>query len=138
MHGMDVFVLKNCNTSAPDTRKKPYVYEWSHFFHKLLFGDIHVKPSDLERRNRKLSAHDCTGSYQNYFLPITTTKQSTKQPRNRHSLHVARTRPHFFCATLLVMAAWKRSTPIDSSCCGGIITGSFVSLLIKKYQQDKK
>ena len=54
----------------------------SQFFHKLLFGDIHVKPSDLERRNRKLSAHDCTGSYQNYFLPITTTKQSTKQPRN--------------------------------------------------------
>ena len=36
------------------------------------------------------------------------------------------------------MAAWKRSTRIDRSCCGGIITGRFVSLLIKKYQQDKK
>ena len=30
------------------------------------------------------------------------------------------------------MAAWKRSTCIDRSCCGGIITGRFVSLLIKK------
>ena len=109
----------------------------SHFFNKLLFGDIHVKPSDLERRNRKLSAHDCTGSYQNYFLPITSTKQSTKQPRKIAAMllvpgHI------FFCATLLVMAAWKRSTRIDRSCCGGIITGRFVSLLIKKYQQDKK
>ena len=28
------------------------------FFHKLLFRDI--KLSDLGRRNRKLSAHDCT------------------------------------------------------------------------------
>ena len=36
------------------------------------------------------------------------------------------------------MAAWKRTTRIDRSCCGGIITGRFVSLLIKKYQQDKK
>ena len=30
----------------------------SFFFHKLLFRDI--KLSDLGRRNRKLSAHDCT------------------------------------------------------------------------------
>ena len=36
------------------------------------------------------------------------------------------------------MAAWKRTTRIDRSCFGGIITGIFVSLLIKKYQQDKK
>ena len=36
------------------------------------------------------------------------------------------------------MVAWKRSTRIDRSCCGGIITRRFVSLLIKKYQQDKK
>ena len=138
MHGMDVFVLKNGNTSAPDTRKKPslLVRVKSHFFHKLLFGDIHVKPSDLESRNRKLSAHDCTGSYQNYFLPITTMKQSTKQPRNIAAMLLVP--GHIFCATLLVMAAWKRSTRIDSSCCGGIIKGSFVSLLIKKYQQDKK
>ena len=36
------------------------------------------------------------------------------------------------------MAAWKRSTRIDRSCPGGIITRRFVSLSIKKYQQDKK
>ena len=37
------------------------------------------------------------------------------------------------------MAAWKRATRIDRSHCGGIITGRFVSLLIKKYDhQDKK
>ena len=36
------------------------------------------------------------------------------------------------------MAAWKRSTRIDRSCCEGIITRRFVSLLIKKYQQVKK
>ena len=36
------------------------------------------------------------------------------------------------------MAAWKRTTRIDRSCCGGIITGRFVSLLIKQYQLDKK
>ena len=29
------------------------------------------------------------------------------------------------------------TTRIDRSCCGGMITGRFVSLLIKKYQQDK-
>ena len=59
MHAVDVFMLKNCTTSAPDTRKQPYVYKQSHiFFHKLLFGDI--KLFDLEHRNRKLSAHDCT------------------------------------------------------------------------------
>ena len=34
MHGMDVFVLKNGNTSAPDTRKKPYMYEWSLIFYE--------------------------------------------------------------------------------------------------------
>ena len=36
------------------------------------------------------------------------------------------------------MATWKHSTRIDSSCCGDIFIGRFVSLLIKKYQQDKK
>ena len=59
--------------------------------------------------------------------------------------------PGHNCATLLVpvqkvhnvamennMVAWKHTTRIDRSCCGGIITGRFVSLLIKKYQQDKK
>ena len=79
-------------------------------FYKLLFGDI--KLSDPERRNRKLSAHDCTDHSYQY------TKYITYLPNN--------------------MAAWKRTTRIDCSCCGGIITGRFVSLLIKKYQQDKK
>ena len=69
MHGMDVFMscfmLKNCTTFSPDTRKQPYVYEWSYFFHKLLFGDI--KLSDLERRNRKLSAHNCTDHIKTLF-----------------------------------------------------------------------
>ena len=61
--------------------------------------------------------------------------------------------PGHNCATLLVpvqnvhnvamennMAAWKHTTRVrvDRSCCGGIITGRFVSLLIKKYQRDKK
>ena len=65
MHGMDVFMLENCTTY--DTRKQPYVYEWSLFFpHKLLFGDI--KLSDLERRNRKLSAHDCTDHIKTLFF----------------------------------------------------------------------
>ena len=36
------------------------------------------------------------------------------------------------------MATWKHSTRIDSTCCGDIFIGKFVSLLIKKYQQDKK
>ena len=35
------------------------------------------------------------------------------------------------------MTAWKRATRIDRSCWEGIITGRFVSFLIKKYQQDK-
>ena len=52
-------MLKNSTISAPDTRKQPvHVWVKSYFFHKLPFGDI--KLSDLECRNRKLSAHDCT------------------------------------------------------------------------------
>ena len=70
---MDVFMFKNCTTFAPDTRKQPYVYNKkkrlqllkSYFFHKLLFGDI--KLSDLERRNRKLSAHNCTDHIKTLF-----------------------------------------------------------------------
>ena len=29
MHGMDIFMLKNCTTSIPNTRKQLYVYKWS-------------------------------------------------------------------------------------------------------------
>ena len=42
MHGMDVFVLKNDNTLAPDTRKKPYVYEWSLIFSRNYFLEIYM------------------------------------------------------------------------------------------------
>ena len=59
-----------------DTRKQPIrVRVKSYFFHKLLFGDM--KLSDLECRNRKLSAHDCTDHIKRLFLPITTTKHET-------------------------------------------------------------
>ena len=36
------------------------------------------------------------------------------------------------------MTAWKRSTRIDRTCCGGIFTGRFVSLLIKKISAGQK
>ena len=36
------------------------------------------------------------------------------------------------------MAAWKRSTRIDRTRCGGIFTGRFVSLLIKKVSAGQK
>ena len=78
MHGMDVFMLKialllhwipesNCMCMS----------EVLFFFHKLLFGDI--KLSDLECRNRKLSAHDCTDHIKTLFSSdiITTTKHRT-------------------------------------------------------------
>ena len=45
--------------------------------HKLLFGDI--KLSDLEHRNKKLSAHDCT-----YHIKTRTRPQL---------YHIARTSP---------------------------------------------
>ena len=90
MHGMDVFMLENCTTS--DTRKQPYVYEWSlFFFHKLLFGDI--KLSDLERRNRKLSAHDCTDHIKTLF-----SSDNYHETRNIITVTV----PGHNCATLLV------------------------------------
>ena len=28
---MDIFMLKNCATSVPDTRKQPYVYKWINY-----------------------------------------------------------------------------------------------------------
>ena len=156
MHGMDVFMLKNCDTFAPDTRKQPYVYEWSLiFFHKLLVGDIEL--SDLERTNRKLSAHNCTDHIKTLFSSDNyheTRNINTSQATMPISLrqYQATTVPHYsYQSTKYIMylpywaenniAAWKRSTRIDRSCCGGIIliiTGRFVPLLVKKYQQDKK
>ena len=37
MYGMDVFMLKNSTTSAPDTREQPYVYEWGLIFPQITF-----------------------------------------------------------------------------------------------------
>ena len=97
MHGMDVFMLKNCTTSTPDTRKQPYVYEWSLiFFHKLRFGNI--KLSDLERRNRKLSAHDCTDHIKTQF-----SSYNYHETRNINTSQAAMLQvPGHNCATLLV------------------------------------
>ena len=105
MHGMDVFMLKNCTTPAPDTRKQPYVYEWSLiFFHKLLFGDI--KLSDLECRNRKLSAHDCTDHIKTLFSSDNyhetrniDTSQAWVKLKSQAALLLV---PGHNCATLLV------------------------------------
>ena len=57
----------------------------SYFFHKLLFGDI--KLSDLERRKRKLCAHDCTDHIKTLF-----SSDNYHETRVRH---VARTRGPF-------------------------------------------
>ena len=98
MHAMDIFMLKNCTTSAPDTRKQPYVYEWSLiFFHKFLFGDI--KLSYLERRNRKLSAHDWTDHNKTLF-----SSHNYHETRNINMSQAARLLvPGHNCATLLVL-----------------------------------
>ena len=65
----------------------------SYFFHKLLFGDIHVKLSGLERRNRKLSAHDCTDHIKTLF-----SSDNYHETRNIITVTV----PGHNCATLLV------------------------------------
>ena len=62
----------------------------SYFFHKLLFGDI--KLSDLERRNRKLSAHNCTDHIKTLF-------SSDNYHETRNIIIV--TVPGHNCATLL-------------------------------------
>ena len=60
-----------------------------YFFHKLPFGDI--KLSDLECRNRKLSAYDCT-----YLIKILFSSDNYHETWNintshESSCHVART-----------------------------------------------
>ena len=59
--------------------------------HKLLFGDM--KLSDLERRNRKLSAHDCTDHIKTLF-----SSDNYHETRNIITVTV----PGHNCATLLV------------------------------------
>ena len=65
------------------------------FFHKLLFGDI--KLSDLERRNRKLSAHDCTDHIKTRFSSDIYNYYETRNIlKHKSSRHVARTRPQLW------------------------------------------
>ena len=120
MHGMDVFMLKNCTTFALDTRKQPYVYKWSLiFFHKLLFVDI--KLSDLERRNRKLSAHDCTDHIKTLF-----SSNNYHETRNIDTSQTAmllvpgQTVPHYLYQstkyiTYLPYFSWKQHGGLETS-----------------------
>ena len=67
---MDIFMLKNLHYfrsiyQKTTVRVQVKSYYYFFFFHELLFGDI--KLSDLERRNRKLSAHDCTYDIKTLF-----------------------------------------------------------------------
>ena len=65
------------------------------FFHKLLFGDI--KLSDLERRNRKLSAHDCTDHIKTRFSSdIYNYHETWNILKHKSSRHVACTRPQLW------------------------------------------
>ena len=92
---MDIFMLKNCTTSAPDTREQPYAYESYFFFHKLLFGDITL--SDLKIRNRKLSAHDCNDHIKTLF-----SSHNYHKTRNINTSQAAMCLvPGHNCATLL-------------------------------------
>ena len=66
------------------------------FFYKLLFGDI--KLSDPERRNRKLSAHDCTDHIKTLF-----SSDNHYETRNINTSQVAMLLvPGHNCATSLV------------------------------------
>ena len=58
-------------------------------FHKLLFGDI--KLSDLERRNRKPSAHDRTYHIKTLFSSDNYYEIRNINTSHESSHHVART-----------------------------------------------
>ena len=65
------------------------------FFHKLLFGDI--KLSDLDRSNRKLSAHDCNDHIKTLF-----SSHNCHETRNINTSQAAMCLvPGHNCATLL-------------------------------------
>ena len=111
---MDVLMLKNCTTSVLDTRKQPYMYEWSllfFFFHKLLFRDI--KLSDLGRSNRELSACDCTEhnktpfSFQSSYLLITHQSHD-------HSDHLGKDLCNNFPPPSEIASFWTHPPPIPS------------------------
>ena len=64
---MDVFMLRKLHYFRSRYQKATVIVRvMSHFFHKSLFGDI--KLSDLGRRNRKQSAHDCTDQQNSIFF----------------------------------------------------------------------
>ena len=90
---MDVFMLKNCYFRSRYQKATVRVRVKSYFFHNFLFGDIHVKLSGLERRNRKLSAHDCTDHIKTLF-----SSDNYHETRNIITVTV----PGHNCATLLV------------------------------------
>ena len=64
---MDIFMLRKLHYFRSRYQKATVIVQvMSYFFHKSLFGDI--KLSDLGRRNRKLSAHDCTDHQNSIFF----------------------------------------------------------------------
>ena len=96
----------------------------SYFFHKLLFGDIHVKLSGLERRNRKLSAHDCTDHIKTLFSSDNyheTRNINTSQAAMPISLwqYQATTVPHYSYQstkyiTYLPYFSWKQHGGLET------------------------
>ena len=77
------------------------------FFYKLLFGDI--KLSDPERRNRKLSAHDCTDHIKTLF-----SSDNHYETRNINTSQVAMLLvPGHNCATSLVPVHKVHNAPIN-------------------------
>ena len=64
---MDVFKLRKLHYLRFRYQKATVsVRVTSYFFHKSLFEDITL--SDVERRNRELSAHDCTDHQNSIFF----------------------------------------------------------------------
>ena len=94
----------------------------SYFFHKLLFGDI--KLSDLECRNRKLSAHDCTDHIKTLFSSDNyheTRNINTSQAAMPISLwqYQATTVPHYSYQstkyiTYLPYFSWKQHGGLET------------------------
>ena len=58
MYGMDIFMLKNCTTSVPNTRKQLYVYKWS-----LIYLFFSQKPSFNFLRVKSLTEYSSVEQY---------------------------------------------------------------------------
>ena len=92
---MDVFYAETLHYFRSQYQKATVrVPVKSYFFHKLRFGDIEL--SDLERRNRKLFAHDCTDHIKTLF-----SSDDYHETRNTSQAAVLFV-PGHNCATLLV------------------------------------